>query len=88
MAEAINLGVRKINLGSILKKSYFDGLRNACVRIGADYNLAMRCSAPERRILPGQWRASAAKDRRAFYGDLSQRREGLSRDALLPPRKY
>lgn len=38
VSEAINLGVRKINLGSILKKSYFDGLRNACAQIGGDYN--------------------------------------------------
>jgi fructose/tagatose bisphosphate aldolase len=38
VAEAISQGVRKINLGSILKKSYFDGMRSACARINDDYN--------------------------------------------------
>jgi fructose/tagatose bisphosphate aldolase len=38
VAQAINSGVRKINLGSILKRSYFDGLQSACARIDSDYN--------------------------------------------------
>ena len=38
VSEAINLGIRKINLGSILKKSYFDGLRAACAQNDGDYN--------------------------------------------------
>ena len=38
VGEAINLGIRKINLGSALKKSYFDGLRNACAQINGDFN--------------------------------------------------
>jgi fructose/tagatose bisphosphate aldolase len=38
VSEAINLGVRKINLGSILKKSYFEGLRAACAQHADDYN--------------------------------------------------
>ena len=38
VSEAINLGVRKINLASILKRSYFDGLRQACAQIDGDYN--------------------------------------------------
>lgn len=38
VSEAIKLGVRKINLGSVLKKSYFDGLRNACAELDGDYN--------------------------------------------------
>jgi fructose/tagatose bisphosphate aldolase len=38
VSEAINLGVRKINLGSVLKRSFFDGLRTACARVDEDYN--------------------------------------------------
>ena len=37
-SEAIKLGVRKINLGSVLRKSYFEGLRSACAKIDGDYN--------------------------------------------------
>ena len=36
--EAIRLGVRKINVGSTLKRSYFEAIRRACSRIGEDYN--------------------------------------------------
>jgi ketose-bisphosphate aldolase len=35
---AIELGVRKINVGSILKRSYFEAIRRACSRVGEDYN--------------------------------------------------
>ena len=38
VSKAIHLGIRKINLASILKKSYFDGLREACAQIDGDYN--------------------------------------------------
>jgi ketose-bisphosphate aldolase len=36
--EAIGLGVRKINVGSILKRTYFNSIRQACAKIGNDYN--------------------------------------------------
>jgi fructose-bisphosphate aldolase, class II len=38
LAEAIRLGVRKINVGSVLKRVYFESLRRACSQIGAEYN--------------------------------------------------
>jgi fructose-bisphosphate aldolase, class II len=38
MAEAIRLGVRKINVGSILKHTYFETLRDASNRVGGHYN--------------------------------------------------
>lgn len=38
LIQAIQLGVRKINVGSALKRVYFDALRLACSRIGATYN--------------------------------------------------
>ena len=36
--EAIKLGVRKINVGSILKRTYFNSVYQACAKIGNDYN--------------------------------------------------
>lgn len=36
--EAIKLGVRKINVGSILKRTYFNSIREACAKIDNDYN--------------------------------------------------
>lgn len=38
LREAIQLGVRKINVGSILKRSYFEAIRAACSSVGEDYN--------------------------------------------------
>ena len=38
LAEAINLGIRKINVGSVLKRSCFEAMRSACGKIGKDYN--------------------------------------------------
>ena len=38
LKEAIQLGVKKINVGSILKRSYFEALRRACSSVGEDYN--------------------------------------------------
>jgi ketose-bisphosphate aldolase len=38
MAEAIRLGVRKINVGSILKRTYFETLRDASNQVGSHYN--------------------------------------------------
>lgn len=35
---AIALGIRKINVGSILKRTYFEALRTAMAGIGGDYN--------------------------------------------------
>ena len=38
LKEAIRLGVRKINVGSVLKRSYFESIRSACSKISEDYN--------------------------------------------------
>jgi ketose-bisphosphate aldolase len=38
LVEAIRLGVRKINVGSVLKRTYFEALRRACVQVNAAYN--------------------------------------------------
>jgi fructose/tagatose bisphosphate aldolase len=38
LAEAIRLGVRKINVGSALKRVYFEGLRAACGAVDGQYN--------------------------------------------------
>lgn len=38
LVEAIRLGVRKINVGSILKRTYFETLREAGNRVGDSYN--------------------------------------------------
>ena len=38
LKEAIRLGLKKINVGSILKRSYFEALRRACSSVGEDYN--------------------------------------------------
>ena len=38
IVEAIRLGVRKINVGSILKRTYFETLREASSQIGDSYN--------------------------------------------------
>lgn len=38
LAEAIRLGVRKINVGSVLKRTYFEALRNATNSVGDSYN--------------------------------------------------
>ena len=38
MVEAIRLGIRKINVGSVLKRTYFETMRDASVRAGDDYN--------------------------------------------------
>ena len=38
LLEAIHLGVRKINIGSVLKTSYFEAVRNACQKVDSDYN--------------------------------------------------
>lgn len=36
--EAIRIGIRKINVGSNLKRAYFEALRQACMEVGRDYN--------------------------------------------------
>jgi fructose-bisphosphate aldolase class II len=38
LAEAVRLGVRKINVGSILKRTYFEALRQACAAVSDVYN--------------------------------------------------
>ncbi len=38
LVEAIRLGIRKINVGSVLKRSYFETLREASNRVGSHYN--------------------------------------------------
>jgi fructose/tagatose bisphosphate aldolase len=38
LAEAIRRGVRKINVGSVLKKSFFEAVRQACAAVGPGYN--------------------------------------------------
>ena len=38
MAEAIRLGICKVNVGSVLKRTYFDALRTACADVPEDYN--------------------------------------------------
>ncbi len=38
LRAAIQSGVRKINVGSVLKQTYFDALRRACREIGESYN--------------------------------------------------
>ncbi len=38
LRAAIALGVRKINVGSLLKRTYFEAMRTACIQAGAEYN--------------------------------------------------
>ena len=38
LAEAVRLGISKINVGSNLKRSYFEALRRACAGVPDDYN--------------------------------------------------
>jgi ketose-bisphosphate aldolase len=38
LQEAIRLGVRKINVASVLKRAYFEDLRRACAKVGGEYN--------------------------------------------------
>jgi len=38
LQAAISLGIRKINVGSVLKRTYFEALRAAALEVGQDYN--------------------------------------------------
>jgi fructose/tagatose bisphosphate aldolase len=38
LTEAIRLGIRKVNVGSALKRAYFEAVRQAAVQVGDDYN--------------------------------------------------
>jgi fructose/tagatose bisphosphate aldolase len=38
IAEAVRLGIRKINVGSVLKKAFFEAMRDACSRVDGHYN--------------------------------------------------
>jgi fructose/tagatose bisphosphate aldolase len=54
LAQAIHLGVCKINVGSALKQSYLNALRAACAELGADYNpYEVMGSGLEKDVLTG-----------------------------------
>jgi fructose/tagatose bisphosphate aldolase len=38
LAQAVELGIRKINVGSVLKSVYFETLRRGCAGVGKEYN--------------------------------------------------
>jgi ketose-bisphosphate aldolase len=38
LAEAVELGIRKVNVSSLLKQAYFEALRAACAQVGDTYN--------------------------------------------------
>jgi fructose/tagatose bisphosphate aldolase len=38
LAEAARLGIRKVNVGSVIKRAYFEAVRHACVRAGDSYS--------------------------------------------------
>jgi fructose/tagatose bisphosphate aldolase len=38
LAEAVRLGIRKVNVGSALKRTYFEAVRQAASQVGDDYN--------------------------------------------------
>jgi fructose/tagatose bisphosphate aldolase len=38
LKNVIRLGVRKINVGSVLKRSFFEAMRSACSRVSEPYN--------------------------------------------------
>jgi fructose/tagatose bisphosphate aldolase len=38
LKNAIQLGVRKINVGSVLKRSFFEAIRSACSNVNEAYN--------------------------------------------------
>ena len=38
LSRAIQVGIRKINVGSVLKRSYFEAVRHACALAGDAYN--------------------------------------------------
>ncbi len=38
LVEAVRQGIRKINVGSNLKRAYFEAMRRACMQIGVAYN--------------------------------------------------
>ncbi|MGB3716172.1 MAG: class II fructose-bisphosphate aldolase [Candidatus Promineifilaceae bacterium] len=38
LAAAIELGIRKVNVSSLLKQAYFEALRAACAQVGDTYN--------------------------------------------------
>ena len=38
LTEGIRLGIRKINVGSMLRRCYFETVKDACASIGANYN--------------------------------------------------
>jgi ketose-bisphosphate aldolase len=38
LVAAVGLGIRKINVGSVLKRTYFETLRRASAKVGGEYN--------------------------------------------------
>jgi fructose/tagatose bisphosphate aldolase len=38
LVDAVALGIRKINVGSVLKRTYFEGVRRACAAVADGYN--------------------------------------------------
>jgi fructose/tagatose bisphosphate aldolase len=38
LAAAVSRGIRKVNVGSVLKQSYFNALRDACGHVGPSFN--------------------------------------------------
>jgi fructose/tagatose bisphosphate aldolase len=38
LKQAIRQGIRKVNVGSILKRTYFEAMRQAALQAGGDYN--------------------------------------------------
>ena len=38
LQQSILLGIRKINVGSILKRVFFEAVRSSCAKVGSDYN--------------------------------------------------
>jgi fructose/tagatose bisphosphate aldolase len=38
LAEAVRLGIRKVNVGSVIKRAYFEAVRRASIQAGDEYN--------------------------------------------------
>ena len=76
LREAIELGVRKINVGSRLKQTYFNALREACADVAATANPyeVIGSGLARRRARPRP--AVAAARGRALDASLRQRRKG------------
>ncbi len=38
LEESVRRGIRKVNVGSVLKQAYFEAVRDACAKVGRDFN--------------------------------------------------